>query len=107
MPFSNDTLTQIFAGCSVSNGALTIPSGTIRSFVPVSTSSGVQELVFGLVDTLAGVVSANTPSNITVTESSSLPSDNVLRKTYTFSVNLSYDSNSVESILNVSPEPVV
>jgi len=100
MAFDNDSLTQIFPGLTVSNGGLTIPSGTIRSFVPTG-NAGVHEFIFGLLDTLSSAVTSGTPTNITVSEASSLPNQTTLRKTYNFAVNLDFDANAVEQILNV------
>lgn len=101
MPFANDSLTQIFPGLTVSNGNVTIPSGTINSFIPSSAQSGVQDFIWGLIDTLSTAVSSGLPTNITVTEGSSLPNAATLRKTYNFVVNLDYDAASVEEVLDV------
>ena len=104
MPFVNESLTQIFPGATVSNGAITIPSGTIRSFIPTNANTGVYDFIFGMIDTLAGAVNSGLPTNITVSEGSSLPSTTMLRKTYNFAVNLNFDSNAVEQILDVIKE---
>jgi len=104
MPFVNESLTQIFPGATVSNGAITIPSGTIRSFIPTAANTGVYDFIFGMIDTLSSAVSSGLPTNITVSEGSSLPSTTTLRKTYNFAVNLNFDSNAVEQILDVIKE---
>ncbi len=104
MPFANASLTQIFPGLTVSNGAITIPSGTIRSFIPTAANTGVHDFIFGMIDTLASAVSSGLPTNITVSEGSSLPNTTTLRKTYNFAVNLAFDANAVEQILDVIPE---
>jgi hypothetical protein len=102
MPFVNESLTQIFPGLSVSSsGTLTIPSGAIRSFIPTAANTGVYDFIFGMIDTLAAAVNSGLPTNITVSEGSSLPSTTTLRKTYNFAVNLNFDSNAVEQILDV------
>lgn len=101
MAFQDDSLTQIFPGATVVNGDLTIPSGTIRSFIPTNANTGVYDFIFGLIDTLASAVSSGSLTNITVAEGSTLPNLTTLRKTYNFAVNLNFDSNAVEQILDV------
>ena len=101
MAFQDDSLTQIFPGLTVLNGDITIPSGTIRSFVPNSNTTGVYDFIFGMIDTLASSVSSGNATNITVVEGSTLPNVTTLRKTYNFAVNLNFDANAVEQILNV------
>jgi len=101
MAFQNDSLTQIFPGATVTNGNITIPSGTIRSFIPTNANTGVYDFVFGMIDTLASAVNSGLPTNITVVEGSTLPNTTTLRKTYNFAVNLNFDANAVEQILDV------
>ena len=101
MAFQDESLTQIFPGATVSDGDITIPSGTIRSFIPTAANTGVYDFVFGMIDTIAAAVNSGLPTNITVSEGSSLPSTTTLRKTYNFAVNLNFDSNAVEQILDV------
>jgi hypothetical protein len=101
MAFQNDSLTQIFPGLTVVDGNITIPSGTIRSFVPTASNTGVYDFIFGMIDTLASAVTSGNLTNLTVSEGSTLPNTTTLRKTYNFAVNLNFDSNAVEQILDV------
>ena len=53
MAWSTSGVTDIFAGASMTGGALTIPSGTITSYIPITnTNPGASELVFGLCETM-------------------------------------------------------
>lgn len=99
-------ITGIFPNATVSNGDLTIPSGDIVSYIPVSTSnpSGA-EMVYGLLQTMSEAVSTANYDNVTVTTTGSLISGGtVLRRTYTFTLNLDFDSN-IYSGLDVKAEP--
>ena len=101
MAFQDESLTQIFPGATVSNGNITIPSGTIRSFIPTAANTGVYDFIFGMIDTLSSAVSSGNAVNMSVTEGSTLPNTTTLRKTYNFAVNLNFDANAVEQILDV------
>ena len=79
MAFSSHALTEVFGSATVSNGDLTIPSGSINSFVPSAANTGVYEMIFGLVDTLAGAVGTGDLSNIRVTETSTLVNETLLK----------------------------
>lgn len=104
MAFSTHGLDEVFASASVSNGDLTIPSGSINSFAPTAANTGVYEMIFGLVDTLASAVATGDMTNVRVTETSTLVNQNLLRKNYNFVINLDFDSDSIEGTLNVIPE---
>lgn len=106
MAFTSDSLTEVFAGATVSNGALTIPSGAIRSFVPTGVGGGVREMIFGLLDTLASSVATGNMTYLTSSESQNIAGDTLV-KSYAFGVTLDYNANSVEALLNVKDEPVV
>ena len=105
MAFSSHALTEVFGSATVSNGDLTIPSGSINSFVPSAANTGVYEMIFGLVDTIAGAVGTGDLSNIRVTETSTLVNETLLRKNYNFIINLDFDSDAIEGTLNVRDEP--
>ena len=106
MAFTSDAITEIFPGATVSNGNLTIPSGAIRSFVPTAANTGVRELVFGLLDTIASSVATGNMTYLTSSESQNIAGDTLV-KSYSFGVTLDYNANSVEALLNVKDEPVV
>jgi hypothetical protein len=101
MPFANQNLSNVFrSGVSVSAGAITISGGGISSFTPSSNTTGVYEMCFGLIDTIAAAVATGNLTNLTVSESQSVPDISTLRKTYTFTINLGLD----ETALDVKPE---
>lgn len=104
MAFSTHGLDEVFASASVLNGDLTIPSGSINSFVPSAANTGVYEMIFGLVDTIAGAVATGNMTNVRVTETSTLVNATTLRKNYNFTINLDFDSDTIEGSLNVVPE---
>jgi hypothetical protein len=93
------TVTDIFAGATVSAGDLTIPSGSIVSYIPVSTSSpNGRELVFGLCETVYRAVTGAGLSRVTTNVVSSIPETNVLRRTYTFTVELGLTGAALEDM---------
>ena len=107
MSFSTNSIVEIFPLASVSNGDLTIPSGSINSYTPASeTSPTVYEMVYGLLDTIAASVATGNLTNVTVAQSQSLSGD-TLTKRYNFVVNLAFDSDTVDAILDVKAEPEV
>lgn len=98
-------VTGIFPGATVSGGDLTIPSGSIVSYVPVSTSnpSGA-ELVYGLLETMAQAVAGANYTNVDVATTSTLTTGGtILRKVYTYTVNLDFDNTLLDQ-LDVKPE---
>lgn len=102
------SLSGIFTGITnsnVSNGAITIPSGTITSYVPTSvTAPSPAEFVFGMCETMNAAVSIAGQTNCTSTASQSLnAAGDTLTKVYTFTVNLDFTGNQVAN-LNVKAE---
>lgn len=96
------SVTGIFPGATVSSGALTIPSGTVVSYDPTSTTNpGGYELVYGLLETMHSKVGSNY-SNMESSVSTSTVGTGILRRRYTFSVDLSFGSPVLE-VLNVAP----
>lgn len=104
MAFSTDSLTEVFPGATVLNGALTLPSGSIRSFVPTGVGGSVREMIFGLLDTIGSSVSTGNMTYLTSSESQNIAGDSLV-KSYSFGVTLDYDANAVEALLNVKSEP--
>ena len=92
------SVTGVFAGATVSSGELTIPSGSIVSFVPSSaTNPGGAELVFGLVETMyQNVGASNTYVKVSVNTTS--VDATTLRRTYTFIVDLNLDDTGLENL---------
>ena len=89
-------------------GDLVIPSGTITSYIPAGDASAgdPSEFIFGMCETM--VTALTTPhgglTNCTGTSSQTLTEGgSVLRKTYTFTVNLDFSGNNVGN-LNVKDE---
>jgi len=104
MAFSTSGVNEIFASATVSNGDLTIPSGSINSFVPTSTTSpGVYEMCYGLLDTMSDAISTGNLTNVTASTSQNL-SGSTLNRTYSFTVRLDLGSD-IDEILNVRAEP--
>jgi hypothetical protein len=96
---------DVFNGASVSDGDLTIPSGSIVSYVP-STSGNppATEMVFGLLETMHRAVASGNPVNVTSTVNSSF-GNNVLSRFYTFQVNLDFNPEVSLENLDVVAEP--
>ena len=92
------SITGVFPGATVSGGELTIPSGSIVSFIPSSTTvPGGAELVFGLVETMyQNVGTSNTYVKASVNTTSI--DATTLRRTYTFTVDLNLDDTGLENL---------
>jgi hypothetical protein len=92
-------ITGIFPGATVSSGDLTLPSGSIVSYIPSSTSSPAgKELVFGLCESLYRAVTGAGLNRVTVNAVSSIPETDVLRRTYTFTVELGLTDVALEDM---------
>lgn len=107
MAWANDSIADIFAGATVADGDVTIPSGTVTSFVPTSvTNPGASEFVFGMLETMHHAVSGAALTNVTSTSTTSLIDDGtVLLKNYTYTVRLDFGVNTLIDTLNVKDEP--
>ena len=98
------TVTDIFPGASVSAGDLTIASGDIVSYIPASTSSPAgKELVFGLCETMYRAVTGAGLERLTASVTSSIPEVDILRRTYTFQIELGLTDVALENV-NVAAE---
>ena len=95
-------------GVTVSNGNVVLPSGSIVSFSTdesaPSTNNGTSELVYGLLQTLANTVESGAMTHMTVSKRDTI-NGNILRKDFTFRVDLSYDGSTVGGLLDVAAEP--
>jgi hypothetical protein len=95
------SIADVFSGATVSSGNLTIPSGSIVSYVPASVSNpSGSEGVFGLLETLSrSVTGATGINNLTVsTTSTVLDGGSTLRKSFTFQCSLALTSGIYESL---------
>lgn len=80
---------------TISAGDITIPSGTITSYVPVSnTSPAASEFVFGMCETMHDAVKDGGLVNCKSAVGTQLVGSTTLKKTYTFTINLDFvDAN--------------
>lgn len=95
------SITDVFGGATVSGGALTIPSGSIVSYVPASTTSpSGAEGVFGILETLSRAVVGATGINSVsvVTNASVVDQGATLRKTFSFTCQLALTSGIYEEL---------
>lgn len=97
------------AGVSVGDtGSIILPSGSIVSFdtayQAAADGNGTSELVYGLLQTLANTVESGSMTHMTVTKRDTI-NGNVLRKDFTFRVDLAYNGSDVGGLLDVTPEP--
>ena len=84
---------------TISNGDITIPSGTIACYLPSSnTDPAAAEFVFGMCETMNRAVSNGGLTNCTSSVTTNLIGGNTLKKTYTFVVNLDFDSANVDGL---------
>lgn len=98
-------VTGVFPGASVSGGDLTIPSGTVVSWTPTSTTvPGGYELVYGLLETLnqkVGTEYNNMSSSVATTVIGTPGSANSkIRRKYSFTIDLDA-SSPILTALNV------
>jgi hypothetical protein len=99
------SITDIFPNASVSLGELTLASGDIVSYVPVTTGNpSIGELVFGLCESLNQSPVATGLQNVRVSASNTNLAGGNIRRTYTIRVDLGVGPD-VYDILNVLPEP--
>ena len=97
---------NLFTGATISNGAVTIPSGTITSYIPtnldvaVDPDGGASEFVFGMCETLNTKVAAASLNDVTASSTSTL-AGSTLTKTYTFTVKLNFNESANIGNLNV------
>jgi hypothetical protein len=89
---------NIGSGESVSTSGVFIPHSSLESY-NASTSGDIRQLMYSMIesyaDKYASLAVADRPSQLTVSRASSVPTDNVVRKTYTFTVNLDFGNLSV------------
>lgn len=92
---------NLASGDTVATSGVFLPYASLESYNP-STSGDIRQLVYSFVeavyDEYASLATADRPSQMTVSRTSSVPSDNIIRNTYTVITNLSYSG------LIVSPE---
>ena len=107
MAFSSNHVSEVFPNIvtDFTNGHVTISGVDLTSISLTGNQTGVYDLIFGLVDTIAASVSTGNLQNITVNQSQSLIGGNTLRKNYNFSINLDFDNDIVEGVLDVKSEP--
>jgi len=106
MAFSTNDVTELFSSAVIDtvNNTITV-SGTDLTSINFTTESGVYNVIFGLLDSIAAAVSTGNMQNITVGQSQSLVNADTLRKNYNFVVNLGFDNDVVEGVLDVKDEP--
>lgn len=101
MAWATSGVADVFTGATVSAGDLTLPSGSITSFIPTSAASpGASEMVFGLCETMHTAVTGAALTNVTSSATSSL-SGGTLTKIYTFTVKLDFNEANNIGNLNV------
>lgn len=105
MAFATSSIQEVFPGATITDSNLTIPSGSINSYIPLTTGNPTAyEMIFGLLDTISNAVSTGNLSSIVVSTSDSL-SGSVLNKRYNFTVKVAYNSAEVVDSSNLIPEP--
>jgi hypothetical protein len=93
------SVTGVFPGASVSDGDLTLPSGSVVSFTPVSaTDPGGSEMVFGLCETMYQKVSVSSNPFVKAQVNTVSIDASTLRRTYTFSVDLDLSQTGLENL---------
>lgn len=84
---------NLASGNSVSTSGVFLPYSSLESY-NTTTSGDVRQLIYSFVEAVAdeylSLVSADRPSQLTLSRSSTVPSDNILRKTYSITVNLDF-----------------
>ena len=97
-------ITSIFSGATVSGGNLTLPSGSVVSYIPTSTTAPHgKELVFGLCESMYRAVTGAGLDRVFASAQSSVPETDILRRVYTFTVELDLSTTSIDD-MNVADE---
>lgn len=97
-------ITGVFTGATISAFDLTIPSGSLVS-CPLPASGNPTEIIFGLLETMHQAIASGDPTYISSSAVSSLADTTTYRRTYSFSVDLAFDNNTILELLNVKAEP--
>lgn len=86
-------ITTLSSGNSVNTSGVFFPYSSLESY-NASNSGDVRQLIYSIVeaahDQYVSLATADRPSKLTITRSSSIPSDNTIRNNYTIVVNLAY-----------------
>lgn len=97
-------ITGVFNGATISSFDLTIPSGSLFS-CPLPSSGNPNEIIFGILENLHRAVASGDPTYISSSASSTLIDLSTYRRTYSFTVDLSFDNTTIIELLDVKPEP--
>ena len=96
--FPNINVTGVISGVT----GVFIPYADLESFnytVATSNSGDIRQLFYSLVepvaDTYLDLATADKPNQMTISRTATVPSDNVLRKVYTITLNLTFNDLSV------------
>lgn len=100
-----NSISDVFPGASVSNFAITIPSGALVS-CRNPEASDPNEIVFGILETMNRAITSGTPVNITTTSFSAILNPTTYRQSYTYDVNLEFSGAALIELLDVKAEPV-
>lgn len=98
-----NSISDVFPGATISNFAITIPSGALVS-CRHPASNDPNEMMFGLLETMHRAVASGVPENVRTFASASLVGNTFLRG-YGFDVDLNFSGAAILEDLNVKPEP--
>lgn len=94
------SITILASGDASPNSGVFIGFSDLDTY-SVSTTGDVRELIYSFVeavsDTYLNLATADKPTQVSITRTASVPSDNVIRKTYSITVNLQVENVSVVS----------
>jgi hypothetical protein len=99
-----NSISDIFPGASVSNFAITIPSGSLIS-CRRPEAAVPNEIVFGLLETMNRAISSGTPVNISTESFSAILNPTTFRKGYSYNVDLEFSGDALVELLDVKAEP--
>lgn len=92
---------NLSSGDTVGSSGVFIPYTSLESYNP-STTGDIRQLVYSFIerfnDVYVGLPTADRSSQLSINRSATIPSDNVIRNTYSVVVNLGYSG------LMVNPE---
>lgn len=99
MPF-NISPTGYFPNIVPSSTGVFIPYTNLESY-DATTSGDIRQLVYSFIESVAdqylSLPSSGLSNQMSITRSASVPSDNVVRKVYTVTMNLSFSGLAVQS----------
>lgn len=91
---------NLASGNSVNTSGVFIPYDSLESY-NVSTSGDIRQLAYSFINALTAeynsLATVDKPTKMTISKSSFIPSENIIRNTYSVTFNLAYGTLTVDN----------